>query len=128
MSDFESDDRQAAEMLGLQTKKDVLDLFDVIEDRAIQATKKIENAVKRLKQIRLAVDELKSIESELENEIAIFMLNNASLADGDGVEIVTWKLSRPSVSFDERKFREENAELYANYTYLKRGTRRFLVK
>lgn len=128
MSDFEPDDRQAVELLNLQTKKDVLDLFDVIEDRAIQATKKIENAVKRLKQIRLAVDELKSIESELENEIAIFMLNNASLADGDGVEIVTWKLSRPSVSFDERKFREENAELYANYTYLKRGTRRFLVK
>lgn len=128
MSDFEPDDRQAVELLNLQTKKDVLDLFDVIEDRAIQATKKIENAVKRLKQIRLAVDELKSIESELENEIAIFMLNNASLADGDGVEIVTWKLSRPSVSFDERKFREENAELYSAYTYLKRGTRRFLVK
>ena len=110
------------------TKDDVLEMCSVKYDTSIQADKDIQQAYLDLVDVRARMQQLKVIEASLVDEIAVFMKDKTMLVDEDGIPIVTWNMSMPSETFNAKRFKAENKELYSRYLDFKPGTRRFLVK
>ena len=113
-----------------ETMEDVKGLYgaESIDNEPLIAKTDIEKAVSRLKQIRSAISELETIETELKNQITLYMKNKATLITADGEMLATWKYTKPSESFNTKLFKADNKELYEMYVDTKPGTRKFLVK
>jgi len=113
-----------------KTMDEIKDLYGVesIDHEPLIAKSDIQSAVNRLKTIRLAVDELCTIEQELKDKIALYMKNKATLISADGELLATWKYTKPTESFNTKLFKSDNKELYAMYIDIKPGTRKFLIK
>ena len=52
------------------------------------------------------------------------------MVDEDGIEheLATWKYSKDSVRFDGKKFKEDHADLYKEYSKVQLGSRRLIIK
>lgn len=114
----------------LQTMDDVLELFgpESIDKEDLIAKGEIEDAVLRLRQIRVAISELGNIEKELKDKIGVYMKNRERLITPDGEILATWAYTKPTESFNTKLFKADNKEVYEMYVDIKPGTRKFLVK
>lgn len=96
--------------------------------KVVIATQDTEKAVNELKAIKEQQGELKSRQTELEDQIKMAMQDGESLLDQYGTVLCTWKTSKDSTKFDEKAFQKEHPEEYEKFLQTKQGSRRFLLK
>lgn len=86
-----------------------------------------------LKEIKEELSALDTRKKEIESEIKMAMGDAEALvapADGMGKRqiLATWKASKDSLKFDEKKFATEMPDVYAGFQFIQPGSRRFLLK
>lgn len=98
----------------------------------IEATEDMLEEILELKEIKAEVQKLDARKKELEERVKMAIGDAEGLvAPGGGSKqqvLATWKASKDSLKFDEKKFAAENPDLYAEYQYTKSGSRLFLLK
>jgi putative phage-type endonuclease len=110
------------------TMSDMMARFRKSTAKAVTATEKVLMTVDHL---RAAQHNIKVEEQDAESYKAYimkFMAENDTLIDLDDRPLATWKQSKDSKRFDEKRFREEHPDLYAQYMIATEGRRRFLLK
>jgi putative phage-type endonuclease len=86
------------------------------------------DALTELKELKAELSALEEKKKGLEELIKVSIDDAEALVNSYGQPLVTWKSSKDSVKFDEKKFKAEHPDLYANYEYVVAGSRRFLIK
>lgn len=81
----------------------------------------------RLREIKEQLSDLENAKKEIENRIKMIIGDAEALSLG-GKTLATWKTSKGSTKFDEKRFAAENPELYNQYQYTTNGIRRFNIK
>lgn len=92
------------------------------------ATAEIAERVDEHARMKAALKQAESREAEVKAEIQQYMAEAGDLVDSEGKTLATWRSARASQKFDEKRFRDENPELYAAYVEERPGSRRFLNK
>lgn len=96
--------------------------------KPVTASSEAENALLRIKEISGLVRELEEEEEALKAILMGSMGDFDTLVGVDGKVLCTWKLAKPSVTFDSEAFKESEPELYAQYLRTREPSRRFLLK
>lgn len=99
-----------------------------IEGKIMIAVPETYGLITELKQLK---EKKKLIESEIEtveNSLLPVIADNEALTDEGGNLLLTYKASKDSETFDTKKFKSENPELYKKYILIKPGARRLLLK
>ncbi|MBQ6286250.1 MAG: YqaJ viral recombinase family protein [Bacteroidales bacterium] len=104
-----------------------------LDGKFLEADDQMAESIRRLKTIKEELAALDGDKKMIEEEIKMAMADcEAVTAPGSTLRnpmvLCTWRASKDSVKFDEKKFAKENPELYAQYQYTAPGSRRFLVK
>ena len=94
---------------------------------SIEADEEILEAYSLLMDTRDELKPLEKAKERLEVLIKTFMKENSRLTS-DVHTLITWKKDADGAKFNEKKFAEENPELYTKYVEPKIGSRRFLPK
>jgi hypothetical protein len=110
------------------TKKEVIEMYGVLDEKPLVANDTIFNAVVELRDIRRQMDSLADVKEHLENKIADYMRDKAQLISADGEELVHWRFNKDSTKFNEKIFKFDHKDLYSNYLEVKPGNRTFLLK
>lgn len=97
------------------------------EGSTLEATPEILLAHSELLEIKSAISDLESKETELTELIKTVMRDNETVIAGSR-PLFTWRTAKPSQQFNKEKFRADNPELYEKYTTEVPGSRRFLIK
>jgi len=94
---------------------------------SVEATPEIAEALSKLRDRRIIHH---SYEEEIEHLQAIIMkhMGEADTLTIGGREVVTWRTSKPPITLDKKKLREEHPDIYAAFTRLGNPSRRFLIK
>lgn len=93
----------------------------------VEADDEVMATVQKLSQAKAAKE--MAAEEEKEHKLAIKKyMGDAAMLTYKGMPLVTWKSPKDSVSFDEKRFAEENPELYAKYQRAVPNARRMLLK
>ena len=77
--------------------------------------------------VKIQKKSIEAQETELENQIKKRIGDGEALLT-DGKILATWKNSAPGIMFNEKRFKEENAEMYEKYVETRAGSRRFYLK
>lgn len=110
------------------TAEDVETMFpDPEKDKATPVAESIALLCEDYKKLKEEIAVMDARKKEMEETI------KASFTDGDAIKygeltIATWKLSKPSLKFDDKAFKAEHPELAAKYMKESMGSRRFTVK
>ncbi len=100
----------------------------------IEATADLADSCRQLKQLKQEIKDLEDRKTELEKDIKMAIGEAESLiAPGETgkakpVILATWKANKDSVKFDDKKFANENPELFAKYQYTAPGARILRLK
>lgn len=81
-----------------------------------------------LRDVKNRIKILDEKKAEYETQLKIALEDAEAFIDEDGVELVTYKSPKDSLSFDKDSFKKDNPDLYNKYLITKPGARRFLVK
>ena len=84
--------------------------------------------VKDLQTVKYQIKKLLKAQERLTQQLYNYMGENEVLASVDGEEIVTWKYTADSLSFNAKKFKEDSPDIYDAYIEIKPGHRRLLLK
>lgn len=98
-----------------------------MEGKCIDSKDNINELWARLTEIKKKESELKKEKDALTGEVKMFM-GDAERVVNEGKALFTWSAGKDKQSFDEKKFKEENPELWARYTTTKPASRTFLIK
>lgn len=98
------------------------------KSRQVVADDTLCKAVEQLVRTKAKIKLLETEESELESIIRMGMQDASRLVDGNDKLLVSWPTVAGGTSFDSKRFREENPEMYDRYTVKKADTRRMSVK
>lgn len=100
-----------------------------VAGKTVTATEALVRDCARLRELKEEMAALDARKKEAEAEIKMAMGDAESLVSPQGaVTLATWKASKASVRFDEKRFAKENPGLYGKYQYEKPGARMFLLK
>lgn len=97
------------------------------DGKVLEATKDILSSYSRLKDIRAEMEKLEAEEQGELERLKMFM-QDAEELDYEGTRLCTWKAGKDSQTFDSKRFKEENPDLYRKYLVAKPAARRFLIK
>lgn len=99
------------------------------EGRYVEADEELLAACSDLKDVNGRIKGLNETKKELEETLKMAIGEGEALFDpGSGNVLATWKASKDSVRFDEKRFASERPDLYADYRKTVPGSRRFLLK
>lgn len=116
---------------GISPPPETLDDARLIWSKAqaieVEATEEIVLAYNEMMNLRAQVKELTQRRDAAALRIQVFM-NNAATLRFDNQTLATWKNDADGVSFNKKKFSEEQEELYKQYLEPRTGSRRFLPK
>lgn len=101
--------------------------------KAVEVTEELMDDLNILKSIKPQLDELTRQKKEIEDRVKTFMADADTLCmagtkEQNPIVLATWKTSKNSMKFDEKKFAAEHPEEYSQYLFSVAGTRRFLLK
>lgn len=91
-------------------------------------THDIEQVIDELKSVRALMKQLKATEEKLIQKIHNFIGENDTIITPDGVELLSWKFTNDIEYFDAKRFQQENPFLYDEFTSIRAGSRRLLLK
>ena len=97
------------------------------EGKVLEATQDILSSYSRLKDIQAEMEKLEAEEQGELDRIKMYM-QDAEELDYEGARLCTWKAGKDSQTFDSKRFKEENPDLYRKYLVAKPAARRFLIK
>jgi putative phage-type endonuclease len=86
------------------------------------------NDIVYLQEVQSELRKLKTAEEQLKTGLQAYMEDAEVLADEDGKVLITWKNTKPSKTFDSKRFQQEHPELYQQYLKESAGIRKFLIK
>ena len=98
-----------------------------VPGKQVQADFELISQYNDLKEIKSKIAELTTQKTELEDNIKM-MLGDAEILTFGKDSIATWKSGKTSKKFDEKRFAQENPELFNKYSYEAESTRRFVLK
>lgn len=99
------------------------------DGKYIEADDELQRECEQLKELKEMLDIKNKEKKEIEERIKLKMGDaEAIVMPGTTNFLATWRSSKSSTKFDEKRFQKENAELYRTYTYEASGSRRFLLK
>lgn len=101
--------------------------------KAVEVTEELMDDLNILKSIKPQLDELMRQKKEIEDRVKTFMADAGTLCmagtkEQNPIVLATWKTSKNSMKFDEKKFAAEHPEEYSQYLFSVAGQRRFLLK
>jgi putative phage-type endonuclease len=96
--------------------------------KAIEADVEIIDAIAEIKETNKQIKEAESRKKELEDIIKLSMGDAEAMVTPTADILCTWKTSKDSEKFDEKRFAAEHPELYAQYQVTRPGSRRFNLK
>ena len=99
----------------------------------IEADGELLEELAELRDIKSEVSRLDARKKELEERVKMIMGDAEALVAPGSTQakpqvLATWKTSKDSLKFDEKKFAAENPDIYAKYQFTKSGSRTFLLK
>lgn len=97
------------------------------EGKTLEVGEDIYDAVLELKDIKEQIAELDKKKDELEGRIKMIFEDAEAISYG-GNTLATWRSSKPSMSFDAKRFEKERPEDVKDYMKEVPGTRRFIIK
>ncbi len=104
-------------------------MYAMDNGKFIVATAQIESTVEKLKGTRAQIKKLEEEKGKFEFEIKKFMGEHSEvLLDGENQKLITWKRTKDSKKFNEKKFKLEHPDLHSSFNEVKPGHRRLLVK
>lgn len=114
----------------------LVDVSDVLlkfpkqtDGKVISASESVMEAYLNLKETNAEIKRLESVKTDLEETIKMSLLDAETLVSStDNKALVTWKAGKAKSKFDEKKFSDENPELYAKYITQVQPSRRFTLK
>ena len=77
---------------------------------------------------KAAIKEMEAELAKFEEQVKLKMKDSESIVDADNKVICTFKASKPSISFDSKRFKSECPDLYEQYCCEKPGSRRLIFK
>jgi predicted phage-related endonuclease len=95
---------------------------------SIVATAAVENLAQHLKEIKAAVKDAETKESQVTLMLQKFMQDHSSIVTVDGRTLVTWKEAKGAKRFSSSLFKQAYPDLYDSFVVEQAGSRRFLVK
>jgi predicted phage-related endonuclease len=95
---------------------------------SIVATAAVENLAQYLKEIKAAVKDAETKESQVTLMLQKFMQDHSSIVTVDGRTLVTWKEAKGAKRFSSSLFKQAYPDLYDSFVVEQAGSRRFLVK
>lgn len=111
-----------------RTLEDILSMFpDSSTGKKIEASESMQQLYGKLKDVRGKIKTLEQIEEDYAEQVKVTM-RDAEVVEYLGEPLFTWKSSKPSTAFDDKKLKAENEVLYNQYAITKPGSRRFLIK
>lgn len=112
----------------LSTLSDVDEAYRNSKESSIILPQDVLVELEKIKALKTQIAELEDEKSESELAVKQALKDNAIGTDANGKTVVTWRTSKPRRTFDSKRFREENPEMYDEYITENEGTRPFLVK
>lgn len=92
-----------------------------------EADEEIRAAVRQVTALREQIADLETAKTELEERIKVAMEDATELVY-NGKTLATWRGSKPSKTFDRKRFEAEHPDLAAEYITESPGSRRFILK
>jgi len=97
-------------------------------DKSIEADEQAIQQLDELREKKAMYDALGDEISMLTDSLKMYMEDSEALLDTDGNVLLTWKSGKDKMSFDSKRFAEENPDLYDKYCKTVPGSRSFLLK
>jgi len=88
----------------------------------------LDEAMSRYPAICSQIKNLEEIKKSIEEAVKLHMADAETLVDRSGNVLATWKQNKPSVKFNDKKFKEANPDIYASFTETKPGARILKIK
>lgn len=107
---------------------DIITKFPQSKENAVMVDISLATTFPLLRDLKEKKKVLEEEIEQLEERIKIYLGENDTMIDAFGNTLVTWKSPKSSLKFDEKKFKEENPDLWHMYTKEVQGSRRFLMK
>ena len=108
--------------------EDVIKMFPShLSGKIINARPEMISAIEHIRTIKDNIRSLNNEKDPLEEQIKLAMLDAEIVMAGEET-LVTWKKTKDGVDFDLKKFSSDHADLFKEYTSVKPGVRKFLVK
>lgn len=92
------------------------------------ATQAVETGIAALKEYKAKIKQLKDEAEKIEVAIRGYMGTRGSIVSVDGHMLVTWRNSKPSMSFNADLFQKAMPDIYEKFVTETPGSRRFLLK
>ena len=97
-------------------------------EKYIVASDEIKEKTERLKEIKQRMKEDEKEEEKLKNDIKPFIKDAEGLTDSAGNKLITWKKTSGSAKFNQKSFKEQYPELFEQFVFKSKGSRRLLIK
>jgi len=107
---------------------DLFHLYPEGSDNAIVTSDEILQKYKYLVETKKSIDIMNKEKEDLELEIKKFMGDSGVLQDPSGSTLLTYKNTKPRKSFDSKRFKIDNPDLYSQYVTEGKSNRMFLIK
>lgn len=92
------------------------------------ASREVEAACVRLKEVKATIKKLEEQEEILQGMVMNFMGETSLIQTVDGHSLATWKAAKASMRFDSKEFERALPETYQKFLREVPGSRRFLLK
>lgn len=99
-----------------------------ISGRTVPSSERLAALIGQIKVNREVIKDTEKLIDALELEVKSALGDAEALVDEDGKPLVTWKSTKPRVSFDVKQLEHDHPEIYANYLKEGKASRMFLVK
>ena len=105
-----------------------------ITGKVVKAGSELLSVYNKLKVVNDKYAALKKEKDELEDEMkmaigdAEAIVSDDPMCEGQEITLATWKAPKASRKFDDKRFKEDHADLYDAYCHDVQGARRFLLK
>ena len=96
--------------------------------KSIDASEELLETCNQLMDVNAQIKELDKKKTEYEDALKFAMADSESIISPSGKVLATWKASKSSLKFDEKKFAAENPELHKKFLSETQGSRRFSFK
>lgn len=107
---------------------DIITKFPQSKENTVMVDISLATTFPLLRELKERKKQLEEEIGDLEERIKFYMGENDTMIDEFGNTLVTWKTSKSSMKFDEKKFKAENPDLWSSYAKEVQGSRRFLLK
>lgn len=97
------------------------------KDSIKQTTPEILDAIQRIKNLKEHIKSLEDQETELSDQVRVFLGESGGLFDGAKM-VASYKKAADSKKFDSKALLADNKALYEKYLTTVQGSRRFLIK